>query len=190
MTTLGACAKIFPYMANKPLLIVSDSPSASSGLARIARDLSTRIHKNMSDVYRVACAGYGSPGSCKFGFPIYNLEGMSDWVLPSLPEICDDFFGKERGIVLYIWDVSRTSWISQPVMFQELTAKFPHLQQRLRNRKDRFDLWGYFPIDASGPLDRLTFPLMQTLLGFDRILAYGAFGEGVIRRTIGDDAAD
>jgi glycosyltransferase involved in cell wall biosynthesis len=31
---------------------------------------------------------------------------------------------------------------------------------------------------------------MRTLLGFDRLLAYGPFGESVIRRTIGDEEAD
>jgi glycosyltransferase involved in cell wall biosynthesis len=31
---------------------------------------------------------------------------------------------------------------------------------------------------------------MKTLLGFDRLLAYGEFGEGVIRRTIGDEESD
>jgi glycosyltransferase involved in cell wall biosynthesis len=62
------------------------------------------------------------------------------------------------------------------------------LQQWLTNRP--FKLVGYLPIDASGPNDRLTFPLMQTLLGFDRLLAYGEFGEGVIRRTIGDDESN
>jgi glycosyltransferase involved in cell wall biosynthesis len=31
---------------------------------------------------------------------------------------------------------------------------------------------------------------MKTLLGFDCLLAYGAFGEGVIRRTIGDEESD
>jgi glycosyltransferase involved in cell wall biosynthesis len=53
-----------------------------------------------------------------------------------------------------------------------------------------FELVGYVPIDSSGPNDRLTFPIMRTLLGFDRLLAYGPFGEGVIRRTIGDEEAD
>jgi len=86
-----------------------------------------------------------------------------------------------------IWDASRLSWFSQPQQFNELLLAYPGLQQWLL--KPNFEKWLYCPVDASGPNDRLTFPLMQTLFGFDRILAYGQFGEDVIRRTIGDKAA-
>jgi glycosyltransferase involved in cell wall biosynthesis len=141
----------------------------------------------MGDVYRVATAGYGHPGSSKLGFVQYNLEGMSEWVLPTLPEIWNDFAGKEKGAILTIWDVTRLTWLAQPKQ-SELLAKYPGLREWLLNRP--FQLWGYVPLDASGPNDRLTFPLMKTLLGFDRILAYGRFGEGVIRRTLSDEEAD
>jgi glycosyltransferase involved in cell wall biosynthesis len=172
----------------KKLLILSDSPSASSGLGRICRDLSTRIHANLSDVFDLATAGYGSPGSSKLHWLQYNLEGMSDWVCPTLPDICSDFFGNEKGTILTIWDSHRLTWLSAPRGCLELFGKFPGLQQWAMSRP--FDLWGYLPIDSSGPNDRLTFPIMKTLLGFDRLLAYGEFGEGVIRRTIGDEESD
>ena len=174
-------------MANpRPLLIISDSIASSSGLGRIARDLSVRIKENLSDVYRLATAGYGSPGSCKLPFQ-YNLEGMRNWVLPTLPEIWDDFAGKEKGIIMFIWDPSRVSWFSDPILGEELLTEFPFLKPWLLNPS--FERWIYAPIDASGPNDRLTFPLMRTLYGFDRILAYGQFGEDVIRRSIGEEAA-
>lgn len=177
-------------MANpKPLLIISDSISGPSGLARIARDIASGIHNNLSDVYRVATAGYGSPGSCKFEFTQYNLEGMRDWVLPTLPEIWHDFAGTEKGIVMFVWDPSRVSWFSNPQMFgDELLAEFPFLSTWLV--KPPFEKWIYAPVDATGPHDMMTFPLMHTLLGFDRILAYGEFGEGVIRRTIGQEESE
>ena len=50
-----------------------------------------------------------------------------------------------------------------------------------------FRRWGYFPIDAGGPNDKLTFPLHQTLLGFERTLAYGPWAEKVIKHTLGED---
>ena len=87
-------------MAEKPpfpLLILSDAPSASTGLGRICRDLATRIHERMSDVCKVATLGYGGPGSCKLGFQQYMIEGMSDWVVPTLPEVWKDFADEEKG---------------------------------------------------------------------------------------------
>jgi glycosyltransferase involved in cell wall biosynthesis len=113
---------------------------------------------------------------------------MSDWILPSLPDVCRDFFGDEKGTILVISDAHRWTWLAAPRGCNELFTKFPGLQQWAMSRP--FELWGYMPIDSSGPNDRLTFPIMKTLLGFDRLLAYGPFGEGVIRRTIGDEESD
>lgn len=161
-----------------PLLLISDHPSASTGLARITRDLAVRIHEHMSDVFRVGVAGYGGPGSRKFGFAQYNLEGMSDWVLPTLPDIWEDFAGDERGILLVIWDLSRIGWLLRP----EMNCENPVLRQFLQSKP--FQIWTYLPIDASGPNDRLTFPLKESLKGSDRILAYGKWAAGVLDRTM------
>jgi glycosyltransferase involved in cell wall biosynthesis len=173
-----------------PLLIVSDAISGSSGLARIARDLSTRIHENLSDVYRLGVAGYGGVGSRKFPFPQYHLEGVqADWVLPSLPEIVQDFAGDERCIIFPICDLHRLSWFSQPERLGgETLSKYPGLKDWLL--RANVSKWLYCPIDSSGPNDKLSFPIALTALGFDRLLAYGEFGEGVLRRSIGDEEAD
>ncbi len=173
----------------KPLLIISDAVAGTSGLAIIARDISTRIHANLSDVYRLATVGYGSPGSSKFHWPQYCLEGMNDWICPTLPEIVEDFAGKERCIILPIWDLSRLGWFSQPEKLGgEALAKFPGLKEWLL--KANIERWLYTPIDASGPNDKLTFPLALSLMGFDRLLAYGPFGESIIRKTIGDEESN
>jgi glycosyltransferase involved in cell wall biosynthesis len=173
----------------KPLLIISDGISGSSGLARIARDLSTRIHDNLSDVYRVGVAGYGAPGSRRFGFSQYHLGGMDGWIMPSLPEIIEDFAGSDRCIIFPIFDLHRLSWFSQPERLgAESLAKYPGLQKWLLSAN--IEKWCYVPIDSSGPNDRLSFPIALTALGFDRLLAYGEFGEGVLRRSIGDEEAD
>lgn len=176
-------------MANrKKLLIISDAVSSNTGFGRIARDLSVRINANLSDVYELATAGFGSPGSNKYPWQQYYLEGVKDWVIPTLPQICDDFFGGEEGIVWFIWDLSRLTWFSQPMMFRELTDGYPGLQEWLL--KQKFQKWIYLPVDGSGPNDKFTFPLMRALYGFDRILAYTQFGEDVVRRSIGDMDAD
>jgi glycosyltransferase involved in cell wall biosynthesis len=169
-----------------PLLLISDAPSSSTGLGRITRDLAIRIEKNMKDIYRVAVLGCGGPGSRKFGFQQYAIEGMQDWIIPALPEIWEDFAGKEKGICLTIWDPSRLMWFSQPARC-EMLAEYPVLREWLT--RSSFERWGYFPVDASGPNDKLSFPLQQTLLGFDRILAYGQWASEVIERTVGMDAA-
>lgn len=173
-------------MQQIPLLIISDSITAGTGFARISKDIATRVHAHLGDVYRVGTAGYGGAYSRSFGFPQYILE-MSDWVATNLMEVWKDFAGDEKGVVMCIWDSARLGWLSRPEMSPYLVDK-PVLGDFLL--KAPFQKWLYAPVDASGPNDRLTFPLMQNLLGFDRILAYGQWGEGVLRRTLGDVEAD
>lgn len=184
MRTAGA---IVNRMTEKPtpILFISDSPSSSSGLGRICRDITTRVHEHLSDIYRVGVLGWGGPGSRRFGFTNYVIEGMQEWAIPTLPEVWDDFAGNESGIVFTIWDLSRLDWIAQPRLSESSLLKNPALRQWLIKRP--FKLFGYAPIDGSGPNDKLSFPLMRTALGFDTLLGYGEFGEDVLRRTIGDE---
>jgi len=169
------------------MLIISDSPTAGTGLGRITADLSSRIASNLSEVYRIATLGYGGIASRKLNQHHYVAEGMDGWIIPSLPEIWDDWAGKEKGIILFISDPSRLGWFSRPEMSEEL-VRYPGLKQFLS--KPPYQKWIYAPVDAAGPNDRLTFPLQQNLLGFDRILAYGKFGEDVIRRTLGEQESE
>jgi glycosyltransferase involved in cell wall biosynthesis len=179
-----------PQEKNKrrKLLTISDAISASTGLARIHRDLALRIHENLSDVYDLATFGFGSPGSTKIPIPQLVAEGMDNWVMPTLPQVCDDFFGEEKGIILTILDPWRLTWLAAPRGCSELFGKHPGLQAWAL--KCPFELWGYIPVDSSGPQDHLSFPLMKTLLGFDRLLGYTQFAEDVIRRTIGDEESE
>jgi glycosyltransferase involved in cell wall biosynthesis len=173
-----------------PLLLISDAISAKTGLARIARDLAIRIHANLGDVYRINTAGHAGAGSSKFGFNQYHLENVqSDWVLPTLPVIVNDFAGDKKCVLLFVWDVSRLGWLGQPERARRDTLlSYPGMNEWLT--KANIERWIYCPIDAAGPNDKLDLSLGLTLLGFDRILAYGPFGEAVIRRTIGDEEAD
>lgn len=173
----------------KKLLIVSDAPSAPTGLGRITRDLATRIHTHLGDLFEVATLGYGGSGDKTLGFFQYTVEGMGlDWIIPSFPEVVDNFFGKEKGIVLFIWDINRVQWFAQPD-HSSLLNDNPGLCRWLVNARDnnRYEKWLYTPIDADGPNCKLTFPLQQTLLGFDKILAYGQWAGNVIRDTIGSE---
>lgn len=176
-------ACILSAMANTrriPLLLVGDAVSAGTGLGRIIGDLALRIHDHLGNVYRVATAGYASPGSIKYPFQQYVFD-MKEWVISTLPQIWLDFAGDEKGVVLFVWDASRLGWFSQPEQSQ-LLADDPALRGFLMNPP--FERWIYCPVDSEGPGQRLTFPVMKSLLGFDRIIAYGAFGLNVIHRTI------
>lgn len=174
-------------MSQIPLLLVGDAPTAGTGLGRITGDIASRVTAHLSDSYRVATFGYGGVSSRSLPFHHYVAEGMYNWVMPTLPEIWNDWAGKDKGIVMFVSDPARNGWFSRPEMSAEL-AKWPGLQQFLK--APPFQKVIYAPVDAGGPNDRLTFPLQQSLLGFDRILAYGKFGEDTIRQTLGEQESE
>lgn len=170
-----------------PLLLIGDAPTAGTGLGRILSDVASRVAANLSDVYDLATVGYGGIASRHLPYRHYTAEGMNGWILPTLPEIWEDWAGKESGIVMFLSDAARLGWFSRPDMSEEI-AKYPSLNKLLKNPP--FKKFIYAPVDASGPNNKLTFPLAQNLLGFDRILAYGQWGEDVIRRTLGDQESE
>jgi glycosyltransferase involved in cell wall biosynthesis len=164
-----------------PILILSDAPTAGTGLARITKELALHIASELPDKFRVATMGYGGISSLALPFHQYGIEGMKDWVCPTLPAIWEDFAGTEKGILLTIWDPGRLLWLGQAEKCG-LLQEYPPVREWLTHRP--FELWGYFPIDASGPNDQLTFPLWQAILGYDRVLAYGQWGQDVIARSL------
>ncbi|MDE1871761.1 MAG: hypothetical protein KGI06_06005 [Candidatus Micrarchaeota archaeon] len=175
----------------KPFLLVGDAVSSGTGLGRIAGMIAKGIHEDLSDVYQVASAGHGGPGSRRFGFFQYTLEGVeSSFILPSLPQIWDDHSRGENGVIAFCWDPSRLGWLAQPDLLSELLEGLPGLRQWIKRFRENNELWIYCPVDADGPNGALTFPLKMTLLGFDRIIAYTNWGADVIRRSIGDAEAE
>src|SRR5207247_5428647 len=161
-----------------PLLIFSDSVSGPSGLARIARDLATRVAEHMPDVFRVASIGYGAAGSSKLPFTQYAWQYNDAWEIHDLPEVWEDFADGQQGIFLSIQDPSRMLWFARPE-----TCNDKRVAQFLVNPP--FKKWGYFPIDASGPNGRLSYALKECLKGYDRILAYSEWSEKIILSRLG-----
>jgi len=141
-----------------PILIFSDSVSGPSGLARIARDIATRIAQNLSDVVKVATIGYGAAGSSRLPFTQYSWQYNDEWIIHDLPEVWEDFAGDEQGIFLSIQDPSRMLWFARPE-----TCSDTNVAQFLVSPP--FKKWGYFPIDASGPQGRLSYALKECLKG-------------------------
>jgi len=159
-----------------PLLIISDGPTSGTGLGRITRDLAARIEEHLPDVFEVATLGYGGPYSRSLPFRQFKLD-MKDWVIFNLPEVWDEFAGDRQGVVMTIWDASRLLWFSRPE-----NCEVKSLQTFLM--KPPFVRWGYFPIDATGVNDKLTGILKHTVEGYDRVLAYSAWAEAILKRTI------
>lgn len=160
-------------MEHVPLLLLSDSPSASSGLGRICRDLATRIHADMPE-FEIAVAGYGGFGSSKFGWKEYHLSVNENWLYPELPMVWEDFAGDRKGVWMSIGDLSRFWWMNH-------TGVAPHVRQWIANPKMK--KWIYHPVDAEGPNGKLSLRLAETMKCFDRVLDYSEFSCRVTGNT-------
>ena len=163
-----------------PILVLGDSPDMQGGLSRITRDIAGQLARNPK--FRVATLGRGAVGSIHLPFPQYcirNLPGNM-WGEADLPKVWRDFAGKEHGIIFTIYDPTRTLWLSHPELLRDTfpeTAQFIH--------EGHFDLWGYVTLDATGPSDRVSAMVADSLRGYRRLLAYTKWAEGVIERSLG-----
>lgn len=159
-------------------MFLSDGADQSSGLARITRDLCTMLVSNPR--FRVASLGYHSCGSIRLPWAMYAMANNEFGEL-SLPHVWSDFSRGEQGIVMSCWDISRLLWLARPEFLTDET-----LRQNVMAVRQKAVIWSYFPIDSTGPNDRLTAMSRETLLGLNRIVTTSPWAEGVIRRTIGD----
>lgn len=166
-----------------PILIFSDAISAPTGLARITRDLAERIHQHLSGVFRVGTIGYGGSGSSRFEFPQYSWTHNNEWIIRDLPEIWKDFAGDQHGIFLSVYDPHRMLWLARPETCTD---------QRVHKfiEKAPFEKWGYFPIDATGPNNKLSCILRECLIGYDRILCYSEWARKIVENTIGEEESE
>jgi len=160
-----------------PILIISDAPTAGSGLGRITRDLATRIAQCLPE-FRVATLGYGGTSTRTLPFHQYDAT-MQDWVIFNLPDVWKDHAGDEEGIILTIWDATRLLWFSRPENCPD-----PRLKKFLEEGK--FQRWGYFPMDANGISGKLRLYLKHIVEGYDRVLAYSKWAENILRCTLDD----
>ena len=172
-------------MRTIPLLFVSDSPEMQTGLARISRDLATLASRLPQ--FRVGFLGSGGTGSRQLPFPQYTVQwnissGAGRWGEWTLPQVWADFAGRESGVVFTVWDASRLHWFARP-------QYLPRGELRAFLEAGHFVRWGYFPFDATGPGDRLTTQATDTLLGYDRILTYTKWADGLVRRSLGEEEA-
>ena len=168
-----------------PILFLSDAPDLNTGLARISRDLAIRL--SGEPAFRVGFLGLHGTGSRSLPFPQYHIQESSGlWGETTLDKAWDDFAGAEKGVIFTIWDISRTGWIAQPSW---LPPKTP-IVEWLSKRRSSFQLWGYFPVDASGPGGRFTFKAAQAYQGYDRRLWYSHGAFEAAARSLPDTRAD
>lgn len=163
-----------------PLLVLSDAPDQHSGLAKITRDLCSLLVGQPE--WRVASCGWMGRGSMRLPWQQYHMHPATFGEY-DLPAIWDEFSSGQIGVIMTIWDLTRVQWLARPDVFDSVAREWS-LRMRSRVR-----LWGYVPVDSTGPGSRLTSMSRETLLGFDRLLAYSPFGEEVIRNSIGAEAA-
>ena len=163
-------------MSRKKILFLSDAVSSTSGLGRITRDLSLRVHQHMSDVYEVAAVGYGGTGTTSIPFKEFHLHSIDNWLVRELPQIWADFVGDDDGILMCIWDASRLYWLGIPQ-----TCPNPHLRRWVETTSMK--KWLYGAIDAAGANGKLSTRIAETYKGYDRLLDYSAFSCDVTGNT-------
>jgi glycosyltransferase involved in cell wall biosynthesis len=176
-------------MSRIPIMFLSDSIDLSSGLARITRDLITRVHTHLGDKFRVAALGRGGLGG-DFPFPTWviphNTQGTkspSEWGAGVLPDVWKHFAGTDRGVVLTIWDIPRLLWLTRPEYMVDCPSKDFLL-------KPPFEIWSYIPVDGHTPNGTLGAMAKESLRGVMRALAYTKYGADVIDRVLGINATE
>lgn len=159
-----------------PIAILSDSPDAASGLGRIARDITGKLYKSKLPV-RVSSMGFGGHGSKDLPWTQYNFGPYNQPtdILLTVPSLID-WFENKPGIVLTIFDLHRL----EPFRFGELYG--PAWNQFLAQQN--LQLWGYFPVDGNSPDGALPLQSCEILRAFDRVLAYGPYGQGVLQKCL------
>jgi glycosyltransferase involved in cell wall biosynthesis len=164
-----------PPAARIPFIVFGDGPRIPSGLARIARDLTVRLVAEEEVLgIRVAQVGIDPPGGWHWqSWDFYGFQESSHggYGRAELRQVCDEL-QQETGqapIVLAMTD---------PARLYDIT----------REGADRpeMSLWGYLPIDAHNVQDRIDGPAAAAVWAMDRVLAYGQYGAGVLKRTLGN----
>lgn len=159
-----------------PLLFIGDSPESNTGLGRIGKDLAL-IASRMPE-FRVGYFGRGSNGTRKLPFQQYSFGYNDQWGENQFEAVWKDFVGSQKGIVMTVWDASRLFWITHP---DYLPQELDGLRKLLNS--DRITKWGYFPVDATGPNNRLSALGSSTIARFERTLAYSKFGQEIIESS-------
>lgn len=148
--------------ARIPFLLLGDGPAEPTGLGRIARDLADQIRS--SDLPLDLVQVGGSPLPLWKGWPWVPLDRGDDWGATAVQQIYADLWGQRPGILFAVWDPSRL---------------YPYTQIELPVQR-----WAYCAVDGENVSHRFGGPAQYALQQFDRVLAYGRYGNRIINATL------
>jgi glycosyltransferase involved in cell wall biosynthesis len=151
-------------MPKIPFLLLGDGPSEPTGLGRIARDLARLIVTSDLPLDLVQVGGQVPP-VWMGGWAHVGLERGEDWGASSVQAIYRSIWGEQPGVLMAVWDPSRL---------------YAYTQIDLPVQK-----WCYTAIDGANANDQISGPARVAVEQFDRVLAYGRYGAGVLKRTLG-----
>jgi len=147
------------------LVIIGDSPDRQSGLGRICGDLiGVFATSGKFDEIRTVLLGDQS---------IHNrMEDFSHWGHGDLLKYAACTPASDPLYVFTVYDAARCVDIAQAVKDMRAAGREVYL-------------WGYFAVDAEGPLEGGAFggPAADALQEYTRILAYTEFGARVLKAT-------
>ncbi len=161
----------------QPLLIFGDGPRVNSGLARIARDVTVRLVANSEALgLQIAQVGVDDPGGRAWqSWDTYGFQPhRGDYGRQMVAQAGRDLVAEtgQEAIVLAMTDPGRVF---------DLTRE-PYD----RDDDPRLDLpvWGYLPIDATGPRGTIGGPALASLCAMTRVLGYGRWGAQVLSASL------
>lgn len=153
-----------------PVMVLGDAPDRETGLARIARDLTARLHAVSDSLgIRVAQIGLRSDMGtrCPVGlpWPCFITDDWDTWAARDLADIWRTWTRDAFGVLLTIWDPARCHALTRVPIYGVR--------------------WGYFAIDAWNVERTIGGPAAEAVRGYDRVLAYGRWGSEVLRPVVG-----
>src|SRR5258705_1630302 len=174
--------------ARIPLIVFGDGPRIPSGLARIARDLTARLVAEQDDLgIRVVQVGIDQPGGWQWqSWDFYGFqESLRGYGRQELRMVCEELQQEtgERPIVLAITDPARLYDITRDTHTDPYVVAL--LNQPDPDAGPAMELWGYLPIDAYNVSGAIGGPAAEAVRAMNRVLAYGPYGAGVLKRTLG-----
>lgn len=170
----------------KPILVVSDSPDCSSGLARAGRDIALRLHQAGAEVGYCGYWGHGvHKGEPPLPYPFLAAGPDPTKHLIPITLAADEFFGNDPGVVLFLYDPTWLVPFGGGDAVPEAGWENIAVQAWARRRGERgVELWGAFPVDAHCPSGKLPSITCNLLQSFDRVAGWTNYGARVLGHSI------
>ena len=147
-----------------PLLVLSDPPTAQSGLARITRDVISRLlqTEDLARAFEITQLSVQPVGRMGWNaWPLYTVDDLKTYGAATIQDVWHDCYGTREGILFTIWDPARIAALAQ----------IP----------GPWRLWGYFPIDGHNVNGGISGAAGDGIVRYDRVLAYTRWGSRILK---------